>query len=175
MINPANVAPLARFSNPGETLSHLDAEDAGALIASAADVALVMDRDGVILDTAFSEADLSSKIGGDWIGRRWVTTVSPDSRQKIEEMLGATTPAALARWRQVNHPTSRDVDIPVRYRIGRFGPSGRILAVGRDLRPMAVLQQRLAERNRRWSANTSASGTRKSDTDFCFSSPLRRC
>jgi transcriptional regulator PpsR len=136
---------LARFSNPNEALSHLNPEQAGALIASAADVALVMDRDGVILDTAFSEADLSSKIGGDWIGRRWVTTVSPDSRQKIEEMLRATTPTALARWRQVNHPTSHDADIPVRYRIARFGPNGRLLAVGRDLRPMAALRQRLAE------------------------------
>ena len=145
MIDPANSAPLARFSNPSEALSHLNAEQAGALIASAADVALIMDRDGVILDTAFSEADLLSKIGGDWIGRRWVTTVSPDSRQKIEEMLGATTPAVLARWRQVNHPTGHDADIPVRYRIGRFGPNGRLLAVGRDLRPMAVLRQRLAE------------------------------
>ena len=104
-----------------------------------------MDRDGVILDTAFSEPELSSKIGRDWIGRRWVTTVSPDSRQKIEDMLGATTPTALARWRQVNHPTSNDADIPVRYRIGRFGPNGRLLAIGRDLRPMAVLQQRLVE------------------------------
>ena len=145
MIDPADSPPLARFSNPNEALSHLDSEHAGALIASAADVALVMDRDGVILDTAFSETELSSKIGRDWIGRRWVTTVSPDSRQKIEEMLGATTPTALARWRQVNHPTSHDADIPVRYRIGRFGPNGRLLAIGRDLRPMAVLRQRLAE------------------------------
>ena len=145
MIDPASPAPLARFSNPNEALSHLDAEHAGSLIAAAADVALVMDRDGVILDTAFSEADLSSKIGGDWIGRRWVTTVTPDSRQKIEEMLSVTTPAVSSRWRQVNHPTSNDADIPVRYRIGRFGPSGRFLAVGRDLRPMAILQQRLVE------------------------------
>ena len=144
MMDPADLRPLARFSNSNEALSHLDLEHAGALIASAADVALVLDRDGVILDAAFSEADLSSKIGGDWIGRRWVTTVSPDSRQKIEEMLGASTPTALARWRQVNHPTD-DADIPVRYRIGRFGPNGRLLAVGRDLRPMAALQQRLAE------------------------------
>ena len=68
MIEPADSPPLARFSNPNEALSHLDAEHAGALIASAADVALIMDRDGVILDTAFSEVDLSSKIGGDWIG-----------------------------------------------------------------------------------------------------------
>jgi transcriptional regulator PpsR len=145
VIDPADPAPVARFTNPNEALSHLDAEHAGALIASAADVALVMDRDGVILDTAFSEPELSSKIGRDWIGRRWVTTVSPDSRQKIEDMLGATTPTALARWRQVNHPTSNDADIPVRYRIGRFGPNGRLLAIGRDLRPMAVLQQRLVE------------------------------
>jgi transcriptional regulator PpsR len=136
---------LARFSNPDDALSHLDSERAGALIASAADVALVMDRDGIILDKAFSEADLANEIGGDWIGRRWVTTVSPDSRQKIEDMLGAATPTALARWRQVNHPNGNGADIPVRYRIGRFGPNGRLLAVGRDLRPMAALQQRLAE------------------------------
>ena len=145
MIGPARSAPLARFSNPNEALSHLDAENAGALIASAADVALVMDRDGVILDVAFSEADLVNEIGGDWIGRLWVTTVSPDSRQKIEDMLNVATPTALARWRQVNHPTGHGADIPVRYRIGRFGPNGRLLAVGRDLRPLAVLQQRLAE------------------------------
>ena len=145
MIDPASPAPLARFSNPDEALSHLDAEHAGALIASAADVALVLDRDGMILDTAFSEPDLANEIGGDWIGRRWVTTVSPDSRQKIEEMLSAATPTALARWRQVNHPTANGADIPVRYRMGRFGPNGRLLAVGRDLRPMAALRQRLAE------------------------------
>jgi transcriptional regulator PpsR len=145
VIEPADSPPLARFSNPNEALSHLDAEHAGALIASAADVALIMDRDGVILDTAFSEVDLSSKIGGDWIGRRWITTVSLDSRQKIEEMLGAAAPTALPRWRQVNHPTSDDADIPVRYRIGRIGSSGRLLAVGRDLRPMSILQQRLVE------------------------------
>ena len=145
MIEPASSAPRAGFSNPDDALSHVDAEQAGELIASAADIAVVMDRDGLILDTAFSEADLSKEIGGDWIGRRWVTTVSPDSRQKIEDMLGVVTPPASARWRQVNHPTGHGADIPVRYRIGRFGPNGRLLAVGRDLRPMAALQQRLAE------------------------------
>jgi transcriptional regulator PpsR len=144
-MEPANSAPWARFSNPDEALSNLDAEAAGALIASAADVALVLDREGVILDLAVAEADLANDIGGDWIGRRWVTTVAADSIQKIEEMLGATTPAALARWRQVNHPTDHGADIPVRYRIVRFGSSGRLLAVGRDLRPMAALRQRLAE------------------------------
>jgi transcriptional regulator PpsR len=145
VIDPASSASRAGFSNPDDALSHLDAECAGALIASAADVAVIMDRDGLILDTAFSEADLSNEIGGDWIGRRWVTTVSPDSRQKIEDMLSVATPTASARWRQVNHPTGHGGDIPVRYRIGRFGPNGRLLAVGRDLRPMAALQQRLAE------------------------------
>ena len=145
MIDPASPEPLARFSNPNEALSHLDAEHAGSLIASAADVALVMDRDGLILDAAFSEADCIEQDRRRPDRRRWVTTVSADSRQKIEEMLNVSTPASLARWRQVNHPTHNDADIPVRYRIGRFGPSGRLLAVGRDLRPMAIFQQRLVE------------------------------
>ena len=144
-MEPVNPARLARFSNPDEALSNLDAEAAGALIASAADIALVLDKEGVILDLAFSEADLANDIGGDWIGRRWVTTVAADSTQKIEDMLSAAPPTALTRWRQVNHPTGHGADIPVRYRIARFGPGGRLLAVGRDLRPMAALRQRLAE------------------------------
>ena len=35
--------------------------------------------------------------------------------------------------------------MPIRYRAVRFGDDGRILVVGRDLRPMATLQQRLVE------------------------------
>jgi transcriptional regulator PpsR len=50
-----------------------------------------------------------------------------------------------ARWRQVSHPTKNGADIPVRYLVLRVSDSGRVIAVGRDLRPVAVLQKRLVD------------------------------
>ncbi len=145
MIEAAPSALLSRFSAPAQALQGIDAETAGELIAAVADVALVIDSGGVILDAAFSEADLAKEAYQDWIGRRWIDTVTAESLAKIEELLRDATPRSSARWRHVNHPASEGADIPIRYRGIRFGADRRILAVGRDLRPLAALQQRLAE------------------------------
>ncbi len=98
-----------------------------------------------ILDAAFSETDLANEARQGWIGRRWVDTVTVESRQKVDELLRDATQRSSTRWRQVNHPAGQGADIPIRYRAIRFGPERRILAVGRDLRPLAAVQQRLAE------------------------------
>jgi len=137
-------APV-RFSAPDHTLRGIDPETASLLIASAADVALVLDGRGVIIDRAFSEPGLAKAVGQDWIGRRWLDIITADGRPKIEELLREATHRSPTRWRQVNHPAGEGVEIPVRYNAMRFGPDGRILAVGRDLRPLAAVQQRLAE------------------------------
>jgi transcriptional regulator PpsR len=133
-----------RFSASGELLRGLDPEDVGALLATAADVALVVDDAGLILDAAFSDPDLAKQVAPDWIGRPLIDTVTDETRAKIEELLRDSGRRASNRWRQVNHP-SQDADVPIRYRAVRFGDEGRILVVGRDLRPMATLQQRLVE------------------------------
>jgi len=145
VIGAAAPASSHRFSSPDDVLRGLDAEGVGALITASADVALVLDGRGVVLDAAFAEAELAKATNRDWIGRRWADTVTVESRQKIEDLLRDATPRSLTRWRQVNHPTGQGPDLPIRYRTIRFGPDGRVLAVGRDLRPLAALQQRLAE------------------------------
>ena len=145
MTEAASPTPSPGFSAPAMFLRDLNAEAAAALIAASADVALVLDSGGVILDVAFSEADLANEANRSWIGRRWVDTVTVEGRQKIDELVRDVTQRSLTRWRQVNHPAAQGADIPIRYRTIRFGADRRILAVGRDLRPLAALQQRLAE------------------------------
>jgi transcriptional regulator PpsR len=145
VIEAATPASLSRFSAPAEVLRGIDAEAAGDLIASAADVALVVDSEGVVLDAAFSEPDLAKEAYQHWIGRRFSEIVTVDSRSKIEELLRDATKRTASRWRQVNHPAKEGADIPIRYRAIRFGADNHILVVGRDLRPLAALQQRLAE------------------------------
>ncbi|PPD00398.1 MAG: transcriptional regulator PpsR [Hyphomicrobium sp.] len=139
-------AALDLFRAPKKTLGDLDAEAASRLIAAAADIALVIDSKGVIRDVAVGNEDLIKEGYGKWVGQRWLDTVTVESREKIEDLLrDAAGSKDLQRSRQVNHPSKRGPDVPVRYSVVEVSDNGRVVAVGRSLRAIAALQQRLVE------------------------------
>jgi transcriptional regulator PpsR len=134
-----------QFRAPKRTLGDVDAEAAAKLVTAASDIALVLDSKGVIRDVSFGSDELAREGYEDWLGRRWIETVTVESRPKIEELLRDAGLATVPRWRQVNHPSSRGADVPVRYSAVQVGDNGRIVAIGRDLRVIATLQQRLVD------------------------------
>lgn len=136
---------VKQFEAPGKSLGSLDAEAAATVIAAASDVALILDREGVIRDLAFGSEDLSREDYGQWLGKRWLDTVTVESRPKVEALLRDAADKVPPRWRQVNHPSARGTDVPVVYSAIQVGGEGRIVAVGRDLRSISALQQRLVE------------------------------
>ncbi len=136
---------IKTFNSPGKTLGELDAEAASSVITAASDIALVIDRDGVIRDLAFGSEELSQEDYGKWLGQPWADTVTAECRGKIEELLRDASNKSPGRARQVNHPSSRGADVPVVYSAVQVGDAGRVVAVGRDLRSIAALQQRLVE------------------------------
>lgn len=138
-------AKLTRFANPSENLSGLDPETAADLLAAASDLSLVIDARGIVRDVAFSSADLAREVYRSWIGAKWVDTVTVESRIKVEELLKEATENVPTRWRQVNFTAESGPDVPVRLSAIRYGKAGRVVVVGRELRAMALLQQRLAE------------------------------
>jgi transcriptional regulator PpsR len=122
----------------------LDAEAAAKLISAASDVALLLDPNGVIADLAFGSEELSNAVEGNWAGRTWLDTVSADSRSKVEALLREAATNEVTRWRQINHPSADGGrSVLVQYCALRVGGDGRIIAVGRNLLPIAELQQRL--------------------------------
>jgi len=133
------------FNAPKKFLGELDSDAAAELVAATADVALILDRDGVIRDVATGSAELGAEIDGKWLGRSWSSTVTDESRPKIQALLQDASSGAPSRWRQVNHVTAKGVDVPVTYSAIKFGNKGRIMAIGRDLRAVATLQQRLVD------------------------------
>jgi hypothetical protein len=82
---------------------------------------------------------------GEWIGKDWLQTVSPQSRGRLEVMLRAAAPGQATERRQVVHTSTAGIDVPVQYRATRVGASGPILAVGRELQAVASLQQQLID------------------------------
>ena len=96
-----------RFSASGVLLRGLDPEDIGLLLSSTADVALVVDSAGVILDAAFLDSDLAGWAGADWIGQR---LDRHGHRRNPAQSRGAHSGfpprRSTTRWRQVNHPAA---------------------------------------------------------------------
>ena len=133
-----------QFKAVGKTLGDLQADAAGMVIAAAADIALVLDRDGNVLDHAFGNSDLGLDNGDDWLGRPWADLVTADSAVKIEELLADARAEKPGRWRQVNHPAGT-TSIPVQYLAMVLKDSNRIIVLGRDMRSLSMLQQRLIE------------------------------
>jgi transcriptional regulator PpsR len=136
---------VKRFTAPKKSLGEIDTDAAAELLAATADITLVIDHKGIICDIAAGSPVIAAEIDGKWVGCSWISTVTVESRPKIESLLKDAAEGHLTRWRQVNHVTDRGVDLPVVYSAVKVGQKGRIVAVGRDLRAISVLQQRLVE------------------------------
>jgi transcriptional regulator PpsR len=135
-----------KFEAPKRSLGDLDAEVAAKLIAAASDIALIVGDDGVIQDVSFSSDELSQQGDGlDWRGRPWVDTVTVESRPKVEALLKSATGGEPIKWREINHASPQGQSLPVRYSTIRLGDQGRLVAIGRDLRALSTLQQRLVD------------------------------
>jgi transcriptional regulator PpsR len=130
---------------PVGRLGGLDAAATEALLAAAGDLSLVMDADGVVLAVSFGSEEMAKEGFKKWIDQPWIETVTPDSRSKIESLLQDAGNRNGPKWRHVNHTSSRGSDIPVLYTAVAVGAQGQIVAIGRDLRDVANLQQRLMD------------------------------
>ena len=133
------------FRSPKKSLGNLDAEGAGTLIAAAADIALVIDDAGTIRDVAFHSEDLARELEGErtWPGQLWADTVTDETRSKVDSFLRDATTRSASRWRHLNHRAGANPDVPILYSVIRLDGTDRLLAFGRDLRPLSQLQQRL--------------------------------
>lgn len=131
------------FTQPDEALGRLDVRITMELVTRAADVTLLLDPKGVIQDIAYNAEGLAEDKPESWIGQPWLDVVTIESRPKIEDLLSDEGEGRAFRWRQVNHPSPTGTDLPVRYVAMAAKVPGWSVAIGRDLRQAARLQQRL--------------------------------
>jgi len=135
------------FRTPKDSLGDLKADVAAMLVAAASDVALAIDSEGRIQDVAFQRADLplELKYTDQWIGRSWQATVAEESQEKIEQLLEEAAARKVSRWREIRYPATRGPDIQILYSAVAIGEGKRFVAIGRDVRAAAALQQKLVE------------------------------
>lgn len=137
------LATVTSFKTPKKTFGGIDSSLAAHLVSVSSDVVVVLDKKGIVRDWASDNPEFVAVGCEDWIGKALVDTVTIESRVKIEQLLREAQDSVPSRWRQVNHPISGRSDLPVRYRTMRLGEDGRVIAIGRELRDIGDLQERL--------------------------------
>jgi transcriptional regulator PpsR len=140
-----DVTLRASSTNDLSALSRLAPELAETFVTLASDIALVLDSSGTIRKVALGTDAPLTPDAGTWVGRAWVDTVTGDTRGKIEALLREVAATGSSRRSEVNHPSPSGIDIPVAYAAIRLGADGPVLAVGRDLRAIAAIQQQFVD------------------------------
>ena len=134
-VDDADLSVLARWAP----------EMASALASLATDIALVLDADGTIRNVALGNGEPVAADAEAWIGQPWADTVTAETRTKIQNLLSDVAERGVSRRREVNHPAGDGLSVPVAYTAVRLGSGGPVLAVGRDLRAIAAIQQRFLD------------------------------
>jgi transcriptional regulator PpsR len=131
------------FRFPDRSLGLAAEALASRALTLAGDVTLVLDAKDVIVDVALGGPGISEAWVDELIGKSWGDTVTTESRTKIEQLAQqARQGGGPPRWRQINHISALG-EIPVRYVALATDKDGCIIAIGRDMRSEAALQQRL--------------------------------
>jgi transcriptional regulator PpsR len=122
----------------------LEASTFSKLLGVVSDVSLVINNHGVIEDVSTGQDTMAALGCQSWLGKRWVDTVTSESKKKIEDLLVVQQGTQNLVWRHVNHPMPSGGEAAIQY-ITVALKGNKLLAVGRNLERLAELQRRLVE------------------------------
>ncbi|MGB5214399.1 MAG: transcriptional regulator PpsR [Anderseniella sp.] len=138
-------APFRRFDTAKHAFDGIESNAAMGLALAAADIALIVDGDGVIVDLSFHDRSFVDEGAENWVGQRWADIVTIESVDKVAQLLDEAKSNSLTRKREINHLREGLPDLPVRYCAVPLDKSGMVLAIGTDLRSLSVQQQQVID------------------------------
>jgi transcriptional regulator PpsR len=114
------------------------------LVEQAADLAVMLDQSGEIQGITVNSDSASLGSLDHWVGRRFDSFLTSESAEKFAQRFQAvlSDPDLAPRPMELNHKDNATWEFPVRYTLHRVG-NGSILLFGRDMQPLAEVQQRL--------------------------------
>jgi transcriptional regulator PpsR len=154
---------LLNHQQPGMRAGSSDSGFIANLIAASSDIAFVVEADGVIADLSLG-GHMDGESLNSYIGQRWVDLVANESKPKVEQMLLDAIGGKKPRPREINHTLLSGGELPTQFSAVHVGPDGRVLALGRDLRPIAKLQQKVIDLQR--SAEREFARVRNAETRY---------
>ena len=137
----------------------------GDIISTASDIGIVIADTGQILSVLINPLHRSFGHLDHWEGRGIRDFLTNESVAKLDKQLAAFSAGDRSpRAMELNHTDNGDWEFPVRYSLHQIGPDGALLMLGRDLRPIAEMQQQLVRAQ--LALERDYEGQREYDTRF---------
>ena len=135
-----------RYWNSG-AIPLIAPEILGDIIADVADLAVVISEAGTVLSVLVNPAQDFFRRLEHWEGKDVRSTLTSESVTKFNARLADFLGGGInLRPLELNHSDGGGRwEFPIRYSFHRIGPDGAILMLGRDLRPIAEMQQQLVK------------------------------
>lgn len=134
-----------KYWNSG-TIPLIGPDVLGDIIANASDIAVVISDVGQILSVLVNPHHAGFGRLESWEGRDIREFLTAESVPKLERQLADITQGhGTGRPIELNHTSELEWEFPIRYTLHRIGPDGTLLMLGRDLRPIAEMQQQLVK------------------------------
>jgi transcriptional regulator PpsR len=128
----------------GMTMPLIDPELLSEIVSTAADISLLIAGDGRVVAVMVNPAHLAFGRLEAWVGRQISEIVTEESNDKlIRRFEQVSRPGARAVVVEVNHVDQALWEFPVRYSMHNIGKDRSVLMMGRDMRPVAEMQQQL--------------------------------
>ena len=116
----------------------------GDIIAKASDISIVISESGTVLSVLVNPDHPGFGSIEQWEGRDIRELLTIESVPKLEAQLDRFLEEKATRNAiELNHTDDSILEFPIRYSLHAIGPDGAILMLGRDLRPIAEMQQQL--------------------------------
>ncbi|WP_422373166.1 transcriptional regulator PpsR [Hoeflea sp.] len=120
--------------------------DVSLVLASlGADLTLLVDTAGNVIDVAYFDPAIERFGVEDWPGRSLADTVTRESVDKVRNLIDECVKKGASRSHQVNDPATRGADLPIEYVLRRVDGFPHMIAYGTDLRKFAEVQQQLIQ------------------------------
>ena len=125
-------------------LNALDVHLAAELLAYSVDLVLIIDQSGVIEKSIDGSKSVSGNTSS-LVGKKWLDTVAIDSQPKVNALLKTSEDQDEQKWRQVNQEIDGSPSIPIQFSTIFFAKQNKLVAIGKDLSSISLLQQKLVE------------------------------
>lgn len=113
------------------------------ILATIADITLLVTPGLRIVSVLGNPGHRSYGQLADWEGMQLQDILTEESQRKLETRLADLKAGRSGVMAELNHAGQQAWDFPMRYSLHLLGPDGSILLLGRDLRPLAEVQQQL--------------------------------
>lgn len=118
----------------------------GNIIGASSDIAMVVSDVGDVLSVLINPAHRSFGRLEHWEGRNVRDVLTTESIPKFDTQIAAvTSDDGVTKAIELNHSDATQLEFPIRYSFHQIGPDGAVLMLGRDMRPVAEMQQQLVK------------------------------